>query len=298
MTDQNTESQTLGQFIPVQYHYNMLMDRARMTGFRAALDYVVKPGANVLELGGGTGVLSFFAAKHAKHVWCVERNPALVATARRMLALNPNGHKVEVVHADAFDYLPPEPVDVVICEMLHVALLREKQIAVLDAFKKRYVEKFGLPLPRFVPEACIQGVQPVQQNFVYEDYYAATPVFQMPEATQEQTVELAAPAVYQAFEYADALPHHCEWSGFIRIEQAGLLNALRFITKNILAIHIEKGTTVDWHNAYLVLPLEEPCEVNVGDTVAIHFAYVAGAPLEALQPSLIRIRAKQQAAHM
>jgi hypothetical protein len=65
-----------------------------------------------------------------------------------LLALNPNGEKVEVIHADAFEYLPPEPVDVVICEMIHVGMLREKQVEVIESFKRRYTERrpaAGLP---------------------------------------------------------------------------------------------------------------------------------------------------------
>ena len=34
-----------------------------MSGFRRAVEACVRPGAKVLELGGGTGVLSFFAAQ-------------------------------------------------------------------------------------------------------------------------------------------------------------------------------------------------------------------------------------------
>ena len=79
----------LGQFIPLHYHYNMLNDNARMSSFKEALECVVTPGSRVLELGGGTGVLSFFAAKNAGKVWCVERNPELVHEARRILALSP-----------------------------------------------------------------------------------------------------------------------------------------------------------------------------------------------------------------
>lgn len=164
----------LGQFIPLHYHYNMLNDTARMRGFKTALELAVWPGARVLELGGGTGVLSFFAARSAAKVWCVERNPELARMARATLALNPNGHKVEVVEADAFDYLPPEPVDVVVCEMIHVAMLREQQLPVISAFKERYLRKFGGPLPAFVPEALIQAVQPVQQSFDFEGYHAPT----------------------------------------------------------------------------------------------------------------------------
>jgi len=32
------------------------------------------------------------------------------ARTPEFLAINPNGEKVEVIHADAFEYLPPEPM--------------------------------------------------------------------------------------------------------------------------------------------------------------------------------------------
>lgn len=274
----------LGQFIPLHYHHSMLLDEARMSGFRAAIDYAVQPGARVLELGGGTGVLSFFAAQKAAQVWCVERNPVLVETARRLLAMNAVGNRVEVVQADAFDYLPPEPVDVVICEMLHVALLREKQIPVLDAFKRRYLERFGAPLPRFVPEACLQAVQPLQQDYRFEGYYAPVPLFQNPVAKQERSIELAAPAVYQSFAYDETLPEVCAWHGSITAAQGGTLDALRFVTKNILAVVLETRTTIDWHNAYLVLPVDEPIAIDAGTLIDVEFSYRPGEPLDALRP--------------
>jgi protein arginine N-methyltransferase 1 len=181
LNEREIESCYLGQFIPVHYHHNMLMDQNRMHGFKSAIDYAVKPGAKVLELGGGTGVLSWFAAAKAAKVYCVEFNPDMVKEARKMLALNPNGDKVEVVHADAFEYLPPEPVDVVICEMIHVGMLREKQVEVIESFKRRYLERFGGPLPVFLPEAVIMAVQPLQQEYDFEGFYA--PIVQFQETT-------------------------------------------------------------------------------------------------------------------
>lgn len=80
-------------------------------------------------------MLSFFAAQRATKVWCVEYNPEMVQIARHILAMNLGGERVEVIEANAIDYLPPEPVDVVICEMLHVGMLREKQIPVIESFK-------------------------------------------------------------------------------------------------------------------------------------------------------------------
>src|SRR3569833_387581 len=259
----------LGQFIPLHYHYNMLNDTARMRGFKAAIEHAVRPGACVLELGGGTGVLSYFAAQKASKVWCVERNPELAHTARAILALNRSGHKV-----------------VVICEMNHVAMLREKQIPVISAFKQRYLEKFGGPLPLFIPEALIQAVQPVEQSFEFEGYFAPTILFQDPAAMQPKTRELAAPAVYQLLSYEHELPRHCTSNGTIRIEQAGSLNALRFITKNILAIDAERQQTIDWHSQYLILPLAEPLAVAAGDEIYLDFSYEAGADFAAFRDSI------------
>lgn len=276
----------LGQFIPLHYHYNMLNDAARMQGFKAALTRAVRPGARVLELGGGTGVLSFFAAEHAAEVICVERNPELVATARRILDLNSNGHKVKIVQADAFHYLPPEPVDVVICEMVHVGMLREKQLPVIDAFKKRYLEKFGGPLPAFVPEACVQAVQPVEHDFDFQGYYAPTILFQDPMVEQSKTKGLADPFVFQMFSYEEAIPHMCGWDGRVRIAADGMLNSLRIITKNILAILVDEQRTVDWYSQYLIVPLAHPFEVAEGDEVQVRFRYPPGASLDALTATL------------
>src|SRR3569833_903488 len=141
----------------------MLNDSARKRGFKAAIEHAVRPGACVLELGGGTDELSYFAAQKASKVWCVERYPELAHTARAILALTRNGHKVEVIEADAFDYLPPEPVDVVICEMIHVAMLREEQIPVIGAGGRRGRGGGGGPGPRGGPEAGGRAGRPGEQ---------------------------------------------------------------------------------------------------------------------------------------
>jgi len=279
----------LGQFIPFIYHHNMLGDPVRMGSFREAIALAVPHGSRVLELGGGTGVLSFFAAQRAAKVWCVERNPELVEAARRLLALNSGGERVEVIEADAYDYLPPEPVDVVICEMLHVGMLREKQVPILAAFKQRYLEKFGAPLPRFIPEAFIQAVQPVQQQFDFNGYYAPIPSLQDPSAQQPLTVELGNPALFQQACYENALPVDCAWQGEITITQDGQLNALRFITKNVLAIIEEEQRSVDWFSQYLIMPLSEPLTVMAGQQLAVSFSYTLGDPIAALKPSVTLI---------
>ncbi|MBQ5945933.1 methyltransferase domain-containing protein [Massilia sp. ST3] len=286
LNEREIESCYLGQFIPVHYHHNMLMDQNRMHSFKSAIHYAVFPGARVLELGGGTGVLSFFAAQQASKVYCVEYNPDMVREARKFLAINPNGHKVEVVHADAFDYLPPEPVDVVICEMIHVGMLREKQVEVIESFKRRYLARFGGPLPVFLPEAVIMAAQPVQQEYDFEGFHAPIVQFQETNVVYPGTVELAQPAVYSIIDFQTPVDTHIGFEGSMLVEKSGTLNAMRFITKNVLAVVQEQSTTIDWLNHYMTLPLAKPMQVQAGDLLRVSFHYRAGGSIPSLQASI------------
>jgi protein arginine N-methyltransferase 1 len=280
----------LGQYIPLHYHFNMLDDAGRTGGFEQAIAEAVRPGARVVELGGGTGVLSFFASRAAARVWCVERNPELATAARRLLEENGVAGIVEVVEADAREFLPPEPVDVVICEMLHTGLLREKQLEVVASFKERYLARFPGPLPRFVPEAVVQAVQPLQQSYDFHGYWAPAPLFQQGTAPQPRTVELGAPEVFQSLLFEDELPAEIAWDGVLRIEAEGLLNALRLVTKNLLAIVPRERRTIDWLMHYLVVPLAEPLAVRPGDAVDVSFAYPPGGRIADFAPA-VRLRA-------
>ncbi len=286
LIEREAESCYLGQFIPLQYHHNMLMDSNRMDNFKAAIQYRIFEGATVLELGGGTGVLSWFAAQTADKVYCVEFNPDMVAEARRLLALNHRGERVQVIHADAFEYLPPEPVDFVICEMIHVAMLREKQVEVIENFKKRYAEKFPGHMPTFIPEAVVMAVQPLQQRYDFLGFQAPIIQFQLPGAFSADTTELGQPALYKIIDFTQSNDKLIEWQGHISIEHSGMLSALRFVTKNILAIRAEDNTTIDWLNHYMALPLARPLAVQTGDIVSIQFSYRAGGSIDSLQNAI------------
>jgi len=281
------ENNELGQFIPIQYHHNMLNDTFRTGGFKKAIDILVKPGDKVLELGGGTGVLSFFAAAQAEKVYCVEYNSELVTESKRLHKLNKNGEKIEVIHVDATKYVPPESIDIVVCEMLHSALLREKQLEVIAAFKKNYQAKYGENLPILIPGATIQAVQPVCQDFYFEGYYAPVILFQDPYSLQPRTSEMGEPTVYHQLVYSEPYELDIKWNGKLIASKEGKINALRFITKNILAINPQTHEIIDWSNQYLVLPLENEIEVKANQEIEVSFEYDSGAPLTSLCPRVI-----------
>ncbi len=279
------EEMLLGQFIPLHYHFNMLRDQSRMVPFREAIELAVPPDGTVLELGGGTGVLSWFAAQKAQRVWCVERNPALVRAARSFLASNLCGDRVTVVQGDAMTYLPPEPVDVVICEMLHVGLVREKQLEVIRSFKERYRQTFGEQLPRFIPDTSVLAVQPIHQDFCFSGYTAPVPMFE-PAGPHMQDRWLADPHFYSTIDYRAEFPLEFQVDARLNIQSSGHFNAISLLTNNFLAFVLSERRAVQWLMNQLILPLPEPMDVAVGDDVSIQFAYRAGCSLEELQDSL------------
>ena len=278
---------TLGQFIPIHYHYQMLDQEPRIAGFEKAIATVVKPGMKVLELGAGTGVLSFFAARAgASKVTCVERIPHVARAAEAFLAKNGVADRTEVVIANAFEYTPDEPVDVVICEMLHTGMLREKQLDVIRAFKERYAARFGGSLPRFLPEAAVLAVQTVETNYTFHGYEAPVPMFLDGSGNGSRVTRLAAPSLYAIFEYKDAYDTTFAIDEEVVIQTPGTINALRFITKNLLAMIPEEGRSIDWDMHDLVVPVGQPIDVKAGDVVRIRFRYEAGDSLLELQRSI------------
>lgn len=276
----------LGQYIPLHYHGQMLLSEDRMSAFETAIARVVPVGARVVDLGGGTGVLSFFAARAGASVVCVERLPHVAKAAQRFLAQNGVADRVTVVESDARDYTPEEPVDIVICEMLHSALLREKQVEIIAGFKQRYLERFGGALPRFIPEATLLAVQPVEQPFDFHGYHAPVTLFYEAGSVYAPTIDLGPPFLYATIDYATDFGASYVFDQTLTLERDGVVNALRFVTKNLIAILPDEGRSIDWHMQYLIAPLATPLRGNAGTRVRVRFGYDAGDSIEALLASM------------
>lgn len=279
----------LGQFIPLHYHYVMLQDTLRVSGFQAAIKSRVRVGMRVVELGGGTGILSFLAAKCGARVQCVERNPTLVETATKLLADNGVSKQVDVICHDAMTWVPDCPVDVVICEMLHVGMLREKQLDVIAAFKENYRKKFGddAALPVFIPEASVLMVQAVEHNYDVAGYYAPVPVFQALDREHESTTRNATELQpYAVINYEESYPFEFDQQLSLDVSESGPVNALRFITQNALAVDLEKQAATSWPNQALILPLESTMDLAAGEQLDIAFSYRSGDSLEQLAATL------------
>ncbi|MES2642076.1 MAG: class I SAM-dependent methyltransferase [Myxococcota bacterium] len=105
------------------------------------------PGARVVEVGCGTGLLSCVAARlGARHVVAIEPTP-LATVAAELVAANGLSHLVEVVHARVED-VPPRPVDLAFSELLNADPFSEGVLPAMAAVAPWVSPTGGLLAPR------------------------------------------------------------------------------------------------------------------------------------------------------
>ena len=145
------------------------------------------------------------------------------------------------------------------------------------------------------------AVQPLHHTYDFWGYQAPIIQFLQPGVFSADTRELAPPALYSVIDFTQSNGLQIQWSGTFTMEQPGTLSALRFVTKNILAILLETSSTIDWLNHYMSLPVPEPFEVKVGDVIEVSFSYRAGGSFASLQNSLqvhLQSSAASRAGHL
>lgn len=79
--------------------------RSKQLAADLVADAAVAPGDLVVEIGGGTGVITSELARTGADIRVIERDPALAKLLRARFERNP---AVEVVEADALDYTWPD----------------------------------------------------------------------------------------------------------------------------------------------------------------------------------------------
>jgi protein arginine N-methyltransferase 1 len=125
----------------------MIEDEVRMRAYRDALAASIAPGATVLDLGAGTGILSLLACQlGAGKVYAVEPSDAL-AVARQLAEDNGCADRIEFLQMASFDVRLPAPVDVLVSDLRGVLPLHGAHIpAIVDA-RRRLLAPGGVQIP-------------------------------------------------------------------------------------------------------------------------------------------------------
>lgn len=138
--------------INVENHFNMLKDNVRMAAYRRAIERTVRPGDTVLDIGSGSGVLSFFASRAgAAKVIGIERQPHIADLAEALAQAN--GITNVEFHRALSTQMQPEQLgdtlpNVLVSEILGDGILEENVLEyTLDA-RKRLLK----PGVRMVPQ--------------------------------------------------------------------------------------------------------------------------------------------------
>jgi SAM-dependent methyltransferase len=144
-------------------HNDMIYDEHRVEAYRRAIDEVVRPGDVVLDIGTGTGILSFLCLRAgAKRVHAVDRSP-VIKWAQKIAETN-GFDKDMVFHCcDSRDLILGEKVDVIVSELIGHLVFEEGMVeSVSDA-----IDRFLVSQGRILPQAVTLYAAPVFEREVY-----------------------------------------------------------------------------------------------------------------------------------
>jgi protein arginine N-methyltransferase 1 len=125
----------------------MLADQGRTSAYARALEARITPGAVVLDIGTGPGIMALLACRFgAARVYAVEPDD-VIQVAREAAAASGFGDRVRFVQAMTTEIDLPEQVDGIVAEIHGALPLYEKSVvSILDA-RARFLKPGGWIIP-------------------------------------------------------------------------------------------------------------------------------------------------------
>lgn len=134
----------------IEYHRELLADEKRTLAYREAIRQTVRPGDVVVDLGSGSGILSFLACEAgAGHVYAIDNGHMadVVTYLARHLGLS---GRVTVFHQLSTEVVLPRPADVLVTETMGSLGYDEHILGyILDA-RNRLLREGAAIIPRSV----------------------------------------------------------------------------------------------------------------------------------------------------
>jgi len=140
----------------------------RLARYAAALAATVRPGAVVLDLGSGSGILSLLACRAgAQRVYAIEAHP-MAPVAQALATANGFADRIVLVPGFSIDVSLPEPVDVLVTDTWGCCGLQPGGLRSLaDA-----VARFLAPGGRVIPARITLHAAPVEAPGRYAENVA------------------------------------------------------------------------------------------------------------------------------
>ncbi|MEO5595969.1 MAG: 50S ribosomal protein L11 methyltransferase [Lysobacteraceae bacterium] len=276
----------------LKYHRSMLADTARVEAFRSAIFQTVKSGDVVLDLGTGTGLLSFLACEAgAARVYAIEAGH-IVEAARLVCASNGYADRVTFINERSTKVELPELADVLVTETIGNLGLDENILGYAIDAQQRLLKKGA----RVIPAAMKLHLVPVDAKQNYEfveawselvaglDYSAVRSIAaNNPEWVRlDAATFLGEPSQSVEISLSDIASGNFETVMTCRIAKQGSMCGLggwfsaRLNDSGTIAIDNAPGSKADnWTQT--LLPFARPVEVFPGDVVEASLKFAVNA---------------------
>lgn len=126
----------------------MIADRIRIDAFRNALRGAIRPGAVVMDLGTGPGIMAVLACQlGAKRVYAIEPGE-VIQVAREIAAANQCGDKIEFFEEHSTKVSVPVRADVIVSDIRGILPLFERHIPSIVDARRRFLAPGGTLIAR------------------------------------------------------------------------------------------------------------------------------------------------------
>ncbi|EAA21450.1 hypothetical protein [Plasmodium yoelii yoelii] len=168
---ENGNKEYFNSYAYIHIHEDMIKDEIRTRSYYDAIrknEHLIKDKI-VLDVGCGTGILSFFAAKHgAKHVYSIEKSN-IIYTALNIRDANNLTDKITFIKGLAENItLPVEKVDIIISEWMGYCLLYENMLDTVLFCRDKWLKPGGIIFPdkayMYIAEEVV--IDYVDKNYV------------------------------------------------------------------------------------------------------------------------------------
>lgn len=283
----NNLRDAMSRLLPA-WHLPMLADTGRNDAYDQAIRRQVKPGARVLDIGTGTGLLAMMAARAgAGEVHAVEMNADLADAAGDIVVANGFADRIHILNRRSFDLHVgdglPGPADVIIAEVFDAGLLGEGAIPTLRHAANELLADGGVLLPRGATVHAMlvdlprwRSVNPVGEIAGFDlsafDRFRNPAAYRQIDLARETHTALSAPFRVATFDFAD-LPVGERWRDIqVPVVAAGTAHAVAFwfdlaLDDEVTLSGAPGGTLDHWQQAVQFFDQVQP--VGPGQTLSL-----------------------------
>jgi protein arginine N-methyltransferase 1 len=265
----------------VDTHRLYLADAARIDAFRRAIRHIVRPGAVVLDLGCGTGILGLMACDAgASRVYAVE-DGGVIELARAAAAAGGFADRITFLNGHSRDVSLPEPVDVIASDLIGRFGVEGGVLEDGADARSRFLKPGGLMLPSRI-DLYLAPVQYPAGNAAVEFWNARPAGFDFSPLRQwavntgypaslSQMALLGAPKVGASLDLTIAGPGPVTIEAALEISRAGTLHGIGGWFAAQLSPRVTMtNSPIDGDRIgrrQVFFPIDAPVSVAAGDTV-------------------------------